>query len=238
MTDRIAIESLPFGLSWQVQPVEFGTGQDSLRVEAGPETDLFVDPGTEVEYLNAPRLVGQVRGDFTLAARVTGDFGSTFDAGVLLLWAGNDRWAKLCLELSPQGIPTMVSVVTRGVSDDCNSFATRGDDMWLRLARLGAAFAFHASVDGKEWELIRHFSLETGTEPFVGFLVQSPRGPGASLASRRSRTLGRGSLTSAAASSASQRPSEQREFGNLEGASRRRQPARTSSVRSTSADVL
>ena len=178
MADRIAIESLPFALSWQGEPAECGTGHDSLWIEAGPETDLFVDPETEVEYLDAPRLVGQVRGDFTLAARVSADLGATFDAGVLLLWAGGGRWAKLCLELSPQGKRTVVSVVTRGVSDDCNSFTIRGDDVWLRLARLGAAFAFHASVDGRNWELIRHFSLEAGTELFVGFLVQSPRGPG------------------------------------------------------------
>ena len=178
MADEVAIESLPFGLDWQVEPAGFGTGRDSLWAEAGGPTDLFVDPGTRVAYLNAPRLVGHVNGDFTLAARVTVDFRAIFDAGVLLLWVDEDRWAKLCLELSVQGRPTVVSVVTRGVSDDCNSFATERDDMWLRLARLGAAFAFHASVDGTQWELIRHFALEAGAEPFVGFLVQSPRGSG------------------------------------------------------------
>ncbi len=178
MTSSIVFDSLPLSLSWQPPPVAFRTGRDSLWAEAAGETDLFIDPGTGAEYLNAPRLLGSVAGDFTLAARVGVDFGSTYDAAVLLLWAHDRTWAKLCFELAPQGKPTVVSVVTRTVSDDCNSFATERDEIWLRVARLGAAFAFHASADGKRWELIRHFALDLEADPLVGFLVQSPRGPG------------------------------------------------------------
>ena len=68
--------------------------------------------------------------------------------------------------------------MTRGVSDDCNSFATESNDVRLRIARLGAAFAFHASTDGTRWELVRHFALDADRELQVGFLVQSPRGRG------------------------------------------------------------
>lgn len=178
MTNGIAIDSLPFALTWQIEPVDFSTGHDWLRAEAGAVTDLFVDPETRVEYVNAPRLVGKVVEDFTLAARVSVDFRAAFDAGVLLLWVHEHAWAKLCFEHSAQGRPTVVSVVTRGVSDDCNSFATERGVMWLRLARLGTAYAFHASVDGRQWELIRYFALEADAEPIVGFLVQSPRGTG------------------------------------------------------------
>jgi uncharacterized protein len=178
MSASIAIESLPFPLSWQPAPDEFRTGPDSLWARAGGETDLFMDPGTRYEHLNAPRLAGPVEGDFTLAARVSVEFRSTFDAGVLLLWAHEHAWAKLCFELSPQGAPTIVSVVTRGASDDCNSFATERDEVWLRIALLGTACAFHASTDGRRWELIRYFPVDADTELLVGFLVQSPRGPG------------------------------------------------------------
>jgi regulation of enolase protein 1 (concanavalin A-like superfamily) len=174
----VAIGSLPLALSWQPEPVSFEAGETSLSAEAGARTDLFVDPGSGAEHLNAPRLLGPVAGDFMLAARVGVDFRSTFDAGVLLLHAHERAWAKLCLELSPEGQPTVVSVVTRGVSDDCNSFATDGNDAWLRIARLGSAFAFHASTDGAQWELVRHFALDSEHELAVGFLVQSPLGEG------------------------------------------------------------
>ena len=176
--DGVAIGSLPLELSWQPEPVSFEAGEALLRAEAGAQTDLFVDPGSRAERLNAPRLLGSVAGDFTFAARVGVDFRSTFDAGVLLLLVHDRAWAKLCLELSPEGRPTLVSVVTRGVSDDCNSFATEGNEAWLRIARLGTAFAFHASTDGERWELVRHFALDGDGGLQIGFLVQSPLGEG------------------------------------------------------------
>jgi regulation of enolase protein 1 (concanavalin A-like superfamily) len=53
-----------------------------------------------------------------------------------------------------------------------------GNSVWLRIARLGAAFAFHASTDGSHWSLVRHFALAAGETPAVGFLAQSPLGDG------------------------------------------------------------
>jgi hypothetical protein len=75
----------------------------------------------------------------------------------------------------------IVSVVTRGVSDDCNSFAVAGGSVWLRIARLGPASAFHASTDGRRWELVRHFSLGESVEPAIGFEAQSPTGQGCNV---------------------------------------------------------
>ena len=92
---------------------------------------------------------------------------------------GDERvWAKLCFECSPQLEPMVVSVVTRGVSDDCNSFAVDADHVWLRVSRIGPAFAFHASMDGATWSLVRHFALPATDELLVGFEAQSPLGTG------------------------------------------------------------
>src|SRR5690606_12379638 len=125
--------------AWRIE------GDDTLVLSAGPRTDLFTDPGGQGRYANAHALLGRLDGDFTLSARITAEPAATYDAGVLLLYAGEDTWAKLCLELSPQGRPTIVSVVTRGVSDDCNSIPVDGADVRLRIARLGPAYAFHAA---------------------------------------------------------------------------------------------
>ena len=126
---------------------------------------------------DAPRLLGRVSGDFQLSARVSVGFRSSFDAGVLVLWADERSWAKLCFEASPQLEPMVVSVVTRDVSDDCNAFVVDEDRVWLRIAKLGRAYAFHASADGSRWQLVRHFGLGDA-RPRVGFLAQSPRGAG------------------------------------------------------------
>ena len=181
-TDRaVTIPGLPFELRWRNAPVRWDVGPDgALTIEAGPRTDLFVDPGRSGSTLDAPAVVGRPSGDLRLSARVTVEFAATFDAGVLLFYAGERSWAKLCFEYSPRAEPMIVSVVTRGVSDDCDSWVVDGRSVWLRVARLGPAFAFHASTDGGPWRLVRHFALETDVGPEVGFLAQSPTGEGCS----------------------------------------------------------
>src|SRR5215472_4161566 len=157
---------------------------------------MFIDPAGADAVPDAGRLVGQPPdGDFTLTARATVTFASTFDAAVLLVYADDRHWAKLCFEFSPQRIPMAVTVVTKRTSDDCNSFEVSGQDLWLRITRVGQAWAFHASTDGRWWRLLRYFSLADPAEPpqggqpaktqpgpRVGFLAQSPTGSGCTAA--------------------------------------------------------
>jgi regulation of enolase protein 1 (concanavalin A-like superfamily) len=158
---------------WQVEG-------DSLVGEAGATTDLFVDPGSGAETTNAPRLqFTPPDGDFQFSARVEVNFADTYDAGVMLLWVDGRTWAKLCFEYSPDREPMVVSVVTRGVSDDANSFLVDGSTIWLRISRLDGVYAYHASNDGVAWRFVRNFSLGD-VRPDVGFEVQSPTGDGCS----------------------------------------------------------
>lgn len=150
----------------------------TLRLTGGALSDLFVSPADGQMTLNATTLLGRVAGDFQLVARVQVAFASTFDAGALLVWHDPQHWAKLCYELSPAAEPMVVSVVTREYSDDANGFVTAAAHIWLRIARMDAAFAFHASPDGRRWSLVRHFRFAAGAEPLVGFVAQSPTGAG------------------------------------------------------------
>jgi len=178
-TDSILLPSIPAPLRWGLPPVAWNIGGDgALTITAGPRTDMFVNPaGTEV-VLNAPRLVFEPAGDFMLRARVTVGFAATYDAGVLLLYAGERSWAKLCFEYSPQRQPMIVSVVTQGFSDDANAYVVAGNQTFLRVSRLGRAFAFHASEDGAYWQMIRNFTLEPSAQLAAGFVAQSPTGDG------------------------------------------------------------
>jgi regulation of enolase protein 1 (concanavalin A-like superfamily) len=171
-------------LRWLTEPADWSSPDGtSLTLVAGPRTDGFADPQGAEPVLNAPGLVGDPGGsDYLLSASVSVDFAATYDAGVLLLHADDRAWAKLCFEYSPQGEAMVVSVVSREVSDDCNSFVVDGNRVWLRIARLGPAFAFHASTDGARWSFVRHFALGPGAdEPAVGFAAQSPTGEGCSV---------------------------------------------------------
>jgi uncharacterized protein len=151
----------------------------ALTLAAPPRSDLFNDPAGGEPRAAAPRLVGPVEGDFQLSARVRCTFAGSFDAGALLLWAGERRWVKLAFEVSPQGEPMVVSVVTDGRSDDANAFVVADDAVFLRVSRLGPACALHARLDGEAWRFVRHLALAAPDGLSAGFLVQSPTGDGA-----------------------------------------------------------
>lgn len=173
---------LPAPLEWEVAPPDWrGDGSAALTVSAPAGTDLFVDPAGGEPVLSAPRLLGTVPdGDFQFSARVRVDFTDTYDAGCLLLHSGPRHWAKLAYERSPQGAGMVVSVITREVSDDANGFVVaEGVPLWLRISRLGPAWAFHASTDGTWWEFVRHFRLDPAATPVrIGLSAQSPVGAG------------------------------------------------------------
>jgi regulation of enolase protein 1 (concanavalin A-like superfamily) len=170
---------LPMAFEWQVAPADWTVGLDgTLHIVAGPRTDLFLDPAGGPAQLGAPRLMAAVEGDFQLSAYVKANLQATFDAGALVLYAADDTWVKLALERSPQGKPMIVSVVTRGLSDDANGRVVADASVWLRISRTGATCALHASDDGVRWELVRHFAFTAPDGLSAGFLTQSPTGEG------------------------------------------------------------
>ncbi|HEY1318207.1 MAG TPA: DUF1349 domain-containing protein [Gaiella sp.] len=179
VADEVTIDGLPMPLRWLRPPQDWQVTGSRLTIEAGGATDWFADPADAAHLLsNAPALLATTSGDFLLSARVTVAFASVFDAGVLMVHVDERCWAKLCLEYSPQAEPTIVSVVTNGSSDDANGVLASGNEAWLRIARIGSAFAFHASRDGARWELVRYFRLGSGDEVRIGFEAQSPTGEG------------------------------------------------------------
>ena len=177
----MTIAPLPAPLAWDVAPASWSLDEGPLLTIAAPAgSDLFSDPAGGAPVAGAPRLLGPVAGDFQLSARVRCTFAGTFDAGALLLWAGERQWVKLAFEVSPQGEPMVVSVATDGRSDDANAFVVPGGDaVWLRISRIGAACALHARLDGEDWRFVRHLSLPAPDGLRAGFLAQSPTGGGA-----------------------------------------------------------
>lgn len=169
-------------LSRKLRPINGATAEsiesDSLTLRAGSRTDWFRDPAGEVVVHNAPALVIPATGTWMLRARTSASLEATFDAAVLAIYIDERTWAKLCLELSPQGEATVVSVVTRSESDDCNSNPIPGNEVWLRISCLGRVFAFHYSLDGTTWSMVRLFTLGDHDKVEVGFLSQSPTGDG------------------------------------------------------------
>jgi regulation of enolase protein 1 (concanavalin A-like superfamily) len=175
----VHLPGLPTPLHWQAAPISWEITLDTtLVIQAGAQTDWFIDPETNKTTLNAPALLMPVTEPCRLRALVEADHAATFDAGVLVVHHVQDAWAKLCLEISPAGQVMVVSVVTRGTSDDCNALPVPGHAAHLRVSKLERAYAFHYSPDGNRWDLIRYFTLGDSAAAAIGFLAQSPTGLG------------------------------------------------------------
>jgi regulation of enolase protein 1 (concanavalin A-like superfamily) len=186
VTDALPVPTLPFPVVPSQPDVwRFDEQASAVIANAPGHTDLYVNPGgadseDAESMLNAATLLGTPpRGDFQLSARVNVDFRAQYDAGVLLLWIDERHWAKFCFEFSPAGEPMVVSVVTREFSDDSNAFVVPDRSVSFRVSRVDNVYAFHASTDGRTWQLIRVFTLGTALEQHtIGFEAQSPTGDG------------------------------------------------------------
>ncbi|MGA2976785.1 MAG: DUF1349 domain-containing protein [Spirochaetia bacterium] len=178
--ENFRLTAVPAELHWEGKPEQWGVeGDAALWIMAGGRTDLFHDPAGRQRNESSPAaLFTPPDRQFILSARVKVGFASDFDAGVLQIRAGRGVWAKLCFEYSPQREPMIVSVVTRGVSDDCNSVPLARTDVYLRIIQRERTSAFHYSLDGQEWRFVRYFSLGARSRLRVGFSSQSPVGAG------------------------------------------------------------
>ena len=175
-----SIPGLPGTLHWENTPRVWNIdSKNVLTISSNAKTDWFVDPFDGTVAKSAPILLFTPGSDYVLSTRVSVTFATKWDAGALMVWGDEHHWAKLSFEFSPDGKPTLVTVVTRGLSDDCNSMHLPGDSVYLRVAKSGKTYVFYFSTDGKSWEILRTFSLDTELPLRVGFESQSPAGPGA-----------------------------------------------------------
>lgn len=70
----------------------------------------------------------------------------------------------------------MVSVVTKQISDDCNSAAATTNTVYYKMAKAGNMITLYYSMEGRIWFLVRHLDFDAPGPLRLGFLAQSPTG--------------------------------------------------------------
>jgi regulation of enolase protein 1 (concanavalin A-like superfamily) len=175
--ETFRLPAIPYELSWHNTPLSWEVSDGTLSLTGGKGSRLFVDPQRLSRADSAPIALFEPDDTFLFSCKMTVEFNSVFDAGVLMIYADSNRWAKLCFEYAPQMKPMVVSVVNEGLSDDNNHDVLNGNEVYLRIAGLGnGAYAFHYSLDGTYWNMVRYFYLNPDKKLRIGFLSQSPRG--------------------------------------------------------------
>ena len=169
--------SVANGLMWLNEPPEWGGDEAGLSIVPRAPSDFF-RPYGGLARDNCCLLYRETTGDFTAATQVRAELADFGDAAALTVRASGTQWAKLCLERSPIGEVSLVSVVTNPWSDDCNSELVTSPGCHLRLTRKGNVFGMHYSLNGTTWRFVRTFGLEMALTVMVGIHAQAPFTPG------------------------------------------------------------
>ena len=175
-TDSVRLPSLPRPLFWENTPLAFEKSGTGFTIEAGEKTDMFRDPNVAYNTDNAPKLLFIADSNFVLTTAIHHDFVSKWDGGAIVLKADSLNWIKFCFEKDYTGQKRVVSVVTKGISDDCNSAAATANTIYYKIAKAGNVITLYYSTDGRGWYLIRHLQFDNNTPLKLGFLAQSPTG--------------------------------------------------------------
>lgn len=172
----LKFSNIPHALSWTNKPISFKLNPESIFIEAGEKTDMFRDPNVTYNTDNAPRLSFTADPNFVLTAEIHHDFASKWDGGAIVLEADKLNWIKFCFEKDYTAMHRVVSVVTKDISDDCNSVAIAANQVFYKIAKADNVITLYYSADGKKWFLIRHLQFNTTKPIKLGFMAQSPTG--------------------------------------------------------------
>jgi hypothetical protein len=171
----VRIEGISYPLYWENKPVSYSL-DNGLTIISGSKTDMFRDPNVTYNTDNAPKLLFRPEGDFVLNARISHAFANKWDGGAIVLKQDSLNWIKFCFEKDYTGAKRVVSVVTKNVSDDCNSVEIQSNYVYYKVAKAGNVITLYFSRDGSQYYLIRHLQFDNKKPWQVGFLSQSPTG--------------------------------------------------------------
>jgi len=168
----------PSNFRWRNQPAGWKVKDGVLTIQSAAKTDWYMAPTGDEKVAATPLLLFPAPKDFWFSAKVTVDFRSMFDAGALIVYADEQNWIKFAFESQDGKTGAIVSVVTRGLSDDNTGASIEGDSVYLKVSKTGQAIFLFYSTDGKKWKVTRALNLGPERELQFGFSSQSPTGSG------------------------------------------------------------
>ena len=154
-----------------------------MDFRCGGQTDFFCDPAEGKQPVaTAPMLLTEVDNTkpFTFTAKVTPGFtpDGVYTAADLFVFAGDRLWQKLAFEQDERGNHRVVSVRTRGTSDDNNHDVITQPWVYLKISSDTHTFACYYSLDKVKWQMVRLYKNEYPETIWLGLCSQCPVGDG------------------------------------------------------------
>ncbi len=173
---NLSLSAIPHKLYWENKPEKVTVANNELAIVAGAKTDMFRDPNVTYNTDNAPKLLFKADADFVLTASIEHVFKNKWDGGAIVIKSDSLNWIKFCFEKDYTGAKRVVSVVTKNISDDCNSVKIKGNKVFYKVAKADNVITLYYSTNGRKWFLVRHLQFDARAGFEVGFLAQSPTG--------------------------------------------------------------
>ncbi|MDX2245333.1 MAG: DUF1349 domain-containing protein [Bacteroidia bacterium] len=165
---------------WLNEPESFAIVDSSLSVKVKKGSDFFNNPEDGSVAASAPFLYQKIQGDFVAKTFIQPDFSSQWNAVSLMVYLDSLNWIKFAFENSDATGPGIVTVVTKGKSDDANGvILNEHKQVWLAIARKNNNYSMHWSLDGDNYNMARLTSMPEQNEINIGVETQSPVGDSA-----------------------------------------------------------
>lgn len=172
----VKLQGIPYSLFWRNQPLKFDIQKNRFTIVAGPKTDMFRDPNVTYNTDNAPKLLFNADSNFVISAGIQHAFANKWDGGAIVIIQDSLNWIKFCFEKDYTGVKRVVSVVTKDISDDCNSVEIKSNKVFYKVSKANNVITLYYSLDNQKWFLVRHLQFNTSKPLQIGFLAQSPTG--------------------------------------------------------------
>ena len=165
-------------MSWLNEPASSNISAGMLSVRSRAKTDFWRK--TFYGYLtdNGHFFHLPASGDFTLQARVNGEYAALYDQAGLMVRLNAENWMKCGTEFF-DGQRHASVVFTRDFSDwssmpDLSTPAS----IWWRAIRKKASIDTSCSLDGKNFTSVRQGYFPPTVQVEVGVMCAAPEGPG------------------------------------------------------------
>ncbi|AZQ62314.1 DUF1349 domain-containing protein [Flammeovirga pectinis] len=160
---------------WLNKPQNHTFSDKKLIIEAGENTDYFNNPETNKISSNAPFLYNEVEGDFVATVLIKPDLSSVWNACGVMVYFDSLNWIKFEFENSDATGNSIVSVVTKELSDDSNgAVLNKIDHVWLRVTRKEDVYSMFYSNDGVDYKMARLVSMKGHEKVYFGLEAQCP----------------------------------------------------------------
>ena len=151
-----------------------------LESRAKEGDDFFIDPNKgKLTNQSLPILLKEVDNTkpFTLQAKVTPEFTKEglYNAADLFVYANDTLWQKLAFEQDEYGNHRVVSVRTKGTSDDNNHDKQTASTIYLKISSDTHTIASYYSLDKKAWHMVRLYKNYYPAKLYLGIASQCPQ---------------------------------------------------------------